>query len=201
MILLACVALWFSYEKLLIWISGPKFPKKWNTNLLSATHSVLSWLECYAVLNGWGSLNEIYHFSVSYFLYDLKNHKLNTIYVPHHILSIIALIYGTHPGVDKPWILWGYLLTEFGNFPLYVMYAMINHYNQTYHQRWYKHVLIWEFIWFVVFRIIAVSYVLTYTQLPYTHLIGFVLQLANIKWSLGLYKKIKTEVGFFKKVK
>jgi hypothetical protein len=186
-----CMFMWFMLEKFIQRISGEKFSQKWSSNLVSAAHSVTTVVLCWWALKEKLSPIVIFVVSTSYFLYDIRNYKLESIYTMHHICAIMGLIHGVNSGTDIPMALTCFLFTEIGNFPLYLVYCLFNHHNKVYLDRWYDIVLKWEFGWFVMFRIIIVSWVLTSAVHPISIMFGCILQFANIKWACGLYDKVR----------
>jgi hypothetical protein len=191
---LVYIFLWFLYEKLVKLLSGPKFSRKWNANIVSSTHGILLVLKCYFMMfRGWDITNSnLLRFSATYFLFDLKNHNTKSMFFWHHLLSITALWFITQKNVDTEITIKGYMFTELGNIPLFVMYGLLTHYNKSYLNQWYKPVLIFQFIWFVFFRILVIAYYMLQLKLPISWLVGFGIQSANIKWTLGLFRKLKS---------
>jgi hypothetical protein len=187
----SCMFMWFMWERLIQKVSGERFSQKWSSNLVSATHSVAIIIMCMSALRE--ELDPVFIFvvSTSYFLYDIRNYEVGTVYYMHHIFSIVGILHGVTSDSDMLVALAGYLFTEFGNFPVYVMYCLFTHPNKAYLDRWYDIILVWEFVWFVVFRIIIVSWILTSAVQPLTIFLGVTLQIANIKWVSGMYNKIR----------
>lgn len=182
---------WFMWEKLIQAASGKRFSQKWSSNLVSATHSVVTVAECWLALQDELDPAVIFVVSTSYFVYDIRNYPAGTVYFIHHICSILALTYGINCGPDTGMALTCFLFTEIGNFPVYVMYCLFTHPNKDYLNRWHDVILVWEFVWFVVFRILVVSWVLSSAVHPISIFLGTALQAANIKWASGMYSKVR----------
>jgi hypothetical protein len=190
----SCVVLWFTLEKIIQWVSGKEFSQKWSSNLVSATHSVFTVMECLLALYYGFDPYIIFVVSMSYFIYDIRNYDVKSIYFIHHIFSICALVHVITCKMDVFNALTCFFFTEIGNFPIYVMYCLHAHPNKNYLPRFHDIVLICEFIGFVIFRIIIVSYVLTSAQHIITILFGICLQIANLNWAIGMFKKVKKSI-------
>lgn len=182
---------WFIYENCIRSISGDHFSEKWSSNLVSATHSLLMVVSCMLAVNSKIDPINIFSISSAYFIYDIQNYSFGTLFFVHHIFSLIAIIHASKfvPNLMITMACYGF--TELGNFPLYVMYCMLNHHNKVYLSRWYKIVLVWEFIWFIIFRIAIVGWISTYLVDPISIFLACVLQIANIKWTFGLFGQIQ----------
>lgn len=191
------VFLWYLYERILRLVFSKKFSQKWSGNLVSATHSVLVFLKCLSIhwnLKKEDQTDEIEFtklFSVSYFIYDFKNNGFWSVFTPHHVFSIVVVQNILNINIDISWSILGYMFTEFGNFPLYIMYGLLFHPNPKYLQMYKKPVLVMEFMWFLIFRIGVVSYCALNAKLPANQIAGFILQLANIKWTAGMFQKLQ----------
>jgi hypothetical protein len=185
---------WRICETIIQLISGEKFSQKWSANLVSLMHSISTCLNCYALLYWYGHAAGIRNFSVSYFIYDIRNYKFASAYFVHHIASIIVLNYclSAYALEDINLTLYGFMCLEIGNFPVYVMYGLLTHHNSKYCDAWYSVILKLEFIWFVVFRVLMVSYFSTQLKNPVLKCIVVFMQLANLHWSKGMYNKLVT---------
>lgn len=185
------VLFWFLCERVIKLVSGKRFDSKWSSNLVSSVHSVGTCVKCYASLNGYGNINQIINFSVSYFLYDIRNYGFKSVYFIHHVFSTLALVYLINHPEEEEQVLKGFLLTELGNFPVYIMYCLLTHPNKTYLKKWYLIVLKLEFLWFSFFRVFMVGLVmLRVNKLP-VKVVGGVLQIANLYWCSGLLNKMR----------
>jgi hypothetical protein len=189
-VLAGAILSWFAIDKIIQGISGAKFSQKWSSNLVSATHSVITVADCWLALHDALNLEVIFVISASYFMYDIRNYPIGNIYYIHHICAIIGLAYGIRCGSDISMALACFMFTEIGNFPIYVMYCLHTYPNKVYFERWHDIVLVWEFAWFMLFRIIIVSWVLLSAVHPFSIFLGVSLQAANIKWAIGMYFQV-----------
>ena len=176
-------------------ITNNNFSTKWSTNIVSAVHSISTCINCYLILIYPNLIPKIwvYQFSISYFIYDMFNYRFGSFFMIHHISSIAFLIHSYV--VHDPLILFSTVFfIELGNFPVYVMYALINHPDKQQLRIWYRPTLILEFVWFVLFRIIALAYICYKTDITSYRIIGAFLLTFNIKWVTGLGFKVYEEL-------
>ena len=134
--------------------------------------------------------------SVSYFAHNIRHCTPGTLIYYHHILSIAAVIHGFQfASEDLRWYKWGYMLTEIGSVPLHVMYELRVRPDKTYLVRYGDDILLLEFVFFIVFRILSVVLVMTHTMLMVTKINALALQAANLIWVCDLAEQIIAAMG------
>lgn len=164
----------------------PNKSDKWINNLISGIHSVVVVAECHIKDN----FNYLRYFSIVYFMFDLINYEFPSMFSYHHILTSGLLYYVDNNFVDKDIFITCYKYVELGNFPVYIMYGIIKS-ETNINKSYYKLLLYWEFVWFIFFRIIIVTYLSLFAKSYFGFLLNIPFQFANINWSVGIYKKIR----------
>ena len=163
----------------------PSMCSKWINNFISGIHSFVVVYECY---NG-DDFNDLRCLSIAYFIFDSFNYKFGSMFLYHHILASL-LLYFISNSIDKELFITCYMYVELGNFPVYIIYAIIKS-DTKINKFYYKCLLYWEFFWFIFFRIILVTYLSFYTESYLSFILNILFQCANINWSVGIYKKIR----------
>ena len=165
-------------------------------NWMSLTHSVITVALCAGMLvwslDGW----ILVPWSVSYFIHDIRHYKPGAMIHWHHVFAIAAVIHGFQfENSDSQCYKWGYMLTEIGNLPVYVMYEFIVRPDKEYLTKYRNDLLLLEFVFYIVFRILGVILVMTRAVLTVTKFNALALQAANLIWVTTLYEQIITSMA------
>jgi hypothetical protein len=172
------------------------YENKRVANWISLTHSLTAVGLCAGMLVSDMASWILVPVSVSYFAHNIRHYAPGTLIYYHHILSIAAIIHGFQFGSsDLYWYKWGYMLTEIGSIPLHVMYELRIRPDRTYLVKYGDDMLLLEFVFFIVFRILSVSLVMAYTNLWITKINALALQAVNLIWVCELAEQIIAAMG------
>lgn len=175
------VLCWILYEKIIKKIVNNK-----SINLadfiIKSTHLILLIIIGIFILINYININWILVISSSYFIYDLKTSNNNSLFIVNYLILIIFLVKYKISESDFKLIIFGFIFNEFGNYPIYIMSYLNNHYERKQYIKWRTSIIIWEFLWFIIFRIIAVSYIIININSLYLRFICASFQLFNTKY-------------------
>lgn len=150
--------------------NGDKFAR----NMMSAFHSMCVIYLCQHVPE-W-----VRPISIGYFIQDIRNYPLGSVYIPHHIISVIVL-YASSGGA----VLEGFRICELSNLPIYCVYAM-KHHPATKDKKWLILIaMVAEFISFLLLRCLAALPILIRIE----NRVGGMAQLiyyASVWWTIKL---------------
>ena len=175
----------FNYQTV-IWQSN-------NINFLNAT--TISFLIIYEKYNNiTPSAVSIYYYSaVAFYIFDILNKDISKLFLIHHIMTVfMILLMQFQTSINKLDIARNILLVfELGNLPIYLVYGMKTSVYKLYWQKslFLKISLVFEFIWFLIFRCILPCLILP--QLENIHKLCLsIFILMSIKWLIGMYHSI-----------
>jgi hypothetical protein len=163
--------------------------RKFTRNLNSATHSVLSILWCSCAIHGYVTLNTVFACSAGYFLQDLRNEHMRSVYTAHHIGSVIALTYLFTS--DWMTVLVGFMMCEISNLPLYLVYGMRHHSNTTALQFPLLVAMWFELIAYTICRGLMPLWI--YQHITHSGLYWFAtaLHFVSLAWIRGIWRSIR----------
>lgn len=162
--------------------------RKFCQNLNSMLHSITSVVLCTLAMGHPFLVDWIYIVSTGYFLQDLRNNKLLSIYTPHHIISIYAL-YALN-SEDRWIILVGFFTCELANLPMYLVYGAHHHIRVSKNKRLIRILTIMEFIQYTIFRCLLPFYLFGFIISQKIKLISCVFHISSIAWTRGIWKQI-----------
>ncbi len=125
--------------------------------------------------------------SIGFFVYDLFNSRILSMYFLHHLGSIYLL--SSEFGIDKSICMYSFFILELSNIPLYFAYAIIHH-TSNFGKKNIRCWIIIEMISFLIFRVVIFSYQMFLLSSHCLKLTGVVLQLFGWVWFAGLYKQL-----------
>ena len=198
------------YQKIII--------NKMASNLLSLYHCCISMAFCLFCLfcpNWIFTPKLLFIVSCGYYLYDISNYikftpdfKITShTFILHHIISIITLLFLLEPSdIDKRNFMFGFLLAELSNVPLYLCYYLKKLYEYrktenisleilTHYKFLIDELTLVELIFYIIFRTIL-PIPLFFTTESYILLFCIIfVYIGSLHWTYGMYvqiNKIKT---------
>jgi hypothetical protein len=174
---------------------NPTQSSKWHNNVLNFVHAVIvsSMLMYKMIIDDENKPDDlIYDATISFFLYDLTRTPINSLFIYHHIISIIGV---SMIRIDKYIQLSSKMIItmEIGNLPLYIVCGlMLSRYKQYWTSHKYmKSVMIFEFIWYVLFRCVLPVAIFVNVKYKFYKFIVFGFIFASTWWAKNMYHQLK----------
>lgn len=166
----------------------PRYSSKQVHNFVSFLHSLgcaifMVAYACYAT-----NVTFLYYWSMGYYMFDIWNYSLTSIFIPHHLLTMMALQFLFQSAADRNLIIFGLGLCEVSNWAMYRVYhnrhsCAKQHFNKTF-WKWC------EVISYLGLRNFVGIYYLFIN--PSTSLllncIVFAIWIASLYWGMGFLK-------------